>query len=1635
MAEYESENSKGLKTKEPTQNNSQEEADTEEISYELGDHILIQGGRYDKLRGRIYYIDDSLIRILPDSVSDRLVDIAIVDGDFDPALGIETPYSISKRKNPAFVAQIDAHVGEIAETFGANGDPGIQYTIKAVDERNDRIILADETGAEFEFEFEFRGIPQEAPFEVLRPRQPLEVPGNGLTEEEEAMIAAEEDEKAAQENGVLDEFEDVLEVEIATKAARLAAIAKGVDEMYNPSASESIYPDITQRNDMFQSFILALPASAQTSVPRQQEIRRLIEQCISLRNSVVEYGQAGEPIGQKQTSFLTVAELIEKAIIPLARPVLDANRVLYLDRPLDERENSLPTQLVDVNLDIKYLSDTVKDEVNFMETQLGGITSMEVSPDSLPAWYLSWETIYKQYNSPWTSNDTMIPTYFREDKDFFRGLPRVDEPDTDALLGALPNNEELVVPDSAPFDKIPLSVMRGLGPRSTRLRPKEAARRVESGEEAAVINTLLFPLSEQRDLGARRSGLLAKDIAMNAMQPQTMRTILERLEGIPDVAMAGGIVSVGQDGNTNGNIPLEEWLQAQPIYPLGLADALVDLTNYGFDQVELNKDQYDVIVKRIDMYRALIKQYIIEVRDASAKSLSQIRQEQNPFLTGDSYKDILDILQGEPILSSRIEEIQKRLPAYKENDIAIFAALFATSPDLVLTVLAEIPGPLARERNRKVRYQFLETLRNAMAKANKRLLAGDVPTPNKCEHVIGYAAVQKVKDDRQRMELLSRFLAKYRGEREENWFNCILCKKHLMCYHEFLLLQEILHPREKDILHKELLLNFSGGQFQGKFMCNTCGQPISSLEFDNSLEFSDDGAPISGRAVLETKEVEVEEIMGPEEDSEKEPKQVTPTQKMVLTAAKKIFDMVGIYPVEKSINNIVQRVESEISKQPSRDDYQNLTKGRKAIDYDIIISRVLVCSTAVNVLIEIQTNIPGYIMRYRMPGCRAGFSGHPVGNPKDRTGIEYIACAVAAIKDTEPPWTSTGFQGDAKRIEKITALMDTVLNSMLTSAAVQQQISMKREYLEEKYGSVTFSEQLPEKIPAGFLPAPYNLEAEEVKSAAIVPHAATPAETVRAWILQSHQIGKENGAYMRGRSFVEAICCKTPVQQPGEFWKTKAESMAVLPMKSPPLGPTHGHAGLHFHARPKTQLESVISEDVMYRIFLKVCYDGPRIGLPHEPGYTKVCIHCGFTFPESPYELLPSPPTSADSKTQAELAKAYKEAMDARILKGKAQLLAERVDITPKRFEQLIDTTHLRFKVDVPKPAVPPNGMKLMDSLRVLDPPPFQGWREIITATMEQLAKLPPGADESEIAVAYGPISNMSIDIFAELEERIGKENTEFLKNRFEAGPIEASEIVWTYILLPFQRIVSGFNMNLLQIGEDYLISEETKKDIMTMIIEHLKFMTPLSRRATGLTLHKMKWANSRLFEAIKILKTSIRGSLMPGGSTGLLYFVSVLLGGILVDFVNPNYVPPSPPSEAINDIGGRAPMQILDVCIQKMRQESLNFTTEQIRNTINERTDKEKRMIIDRFDVLTPEALRVEKMKMKLGLGDWAVSMKAVRAYDDDQYLKDRNQREKMGFNDFIADGINYDNFEEGLEETGGDEDGYDNLQQNEDE
>jgi len=1579
------------------------------LDFELGDSVYVLGGKLDGTRGRIYYLDADLLRILPDGVSDRLVDINIVDGDLDPKLAIEKLYLLVKRAAPAFVSQIDAQVGQIADTFSATGELGLQYTIKSINEAEDSLVLEDETEGELPIEFEFRGIPQDAPFSVLRPRA---LPSAKNLPVEGAVEAEPEPEPDAEEFEFLAELEEEI---------------VGMKEI--PS-TQLFYPDIVQRNDMFREMLEAIPLASQKNVKQQRDLRLLVEQCMLLRNEAVSYAFTGEPNGKLSTSFQTILELLDAAPPALSRPIMDVKRTLYMDH---SEEGDDPKE-VPGKLEIKYIHDVLVESMDFMERELGAAAG---APEAMPPWFVGWERYFKQYMRTWLNSAD--GTVFKEDKEFLRaefkgslvredpiketedGRERTLEKETDGLgvLGPTKSGRDIIlqVPPSG-ITKVGLSLMKGLGARSTRLKERDA-RRIETADEGLIEGQLLFPLSVQRDLGLIRSGRLSKDISLSHGSTRTILQIIKDLSGVPTQATTGGIVSIGTNGNTSGNINLEDWIRSQPIYPTGMADALIDLKSLGLAQKEFTVAQQEVILEKINQVRALVKQYIIEEHELSVKKIADLRLENKTFLEGESLEQFMAVLTEEPLLASRVAEIRARIPAYKDNDIALTAGLLDTVAQLFLTAFAGVPGPLAKERHRRVRDQFLEALRIGLARATKKANAGIEPQPNRCAHVGSLKAIKKVSDPVERILLLARLIARFSSGRKDNWLNCSVCNQHLLCYHEELQMQEFVRPRERETLHKELLLTFSGGVFQGKYMCSNCGQSINDIEFDQGLEYDDSGKPMSGRAVLIDKDAEAEDdidmVLGGPAEAPEALEFATDVQTLVYKTARQILDRVGIYADRDSYKRIVERVESEIQKQPSREQYakrvsEKKAQGTKSIDYDVLINRILVSATGAHALLEAQTHVPGYVLRTKLQGCKAGLSGYPVGSEKDRTGLEYFSCAIAGLKINETPWNLTGFlreSSDKKRQDIIAKSIESILTEALKTALVQQRIMEKRAYLEKLYGSAEFADHLPEAVPTGFYPIPYAVSEKEATEAIIVPNAATPAEAVRGWIQMSHRMAREFGTYVRGSPYSEASCCFTPIREPG-FW-TKHD-MPSLPLKTPPRGRAASEVTLPFKPRPAAKLFPELPEALYYRVFLRVCYDGPRKGLPHEPGYTKICNNCGFEFPENPYSERAAIPQTK------ELIKDWQAETDAILENGKMALATQKVVINRTTFDDVLDSSHKAFSV--PKITLPTikTGAELLIRLSTLEV--FEEWKPLMAATIERVSRLSPGAEEIEVAEAYGPLSDSAVEELAEIERRIGGRSTGALRNLFKQSPGQIAESLRTYLLVPFQRLLSKFRVKSLQVQRSYDLAVGARDDLHGLLEGHLEYLGTLTKRVKGLTEDKLRQARDRLSLVIPILKNELRASFVPGGRFGLPYIIAALLSGILSEFINPNRVPENSSVDKI-DVGARAPIQILDVCLNQLQIEGLNLSEQQIRDMISRRAEAEKVSMINKLAKMTPEEKKVELMKKRLGLGDWAIGgTKAIYQYDPEQYERERAQRAEMGLGEEVAGG------------GAGAEGGYDNDQ-----
>jgi hypothetical protein len=1565
------------------------EEQKEDLSFELGDTIYLSGknGAWE-VTGRIYYLDESRIQILPTDKARNLETIEIEDGEFDPEAEIENLVLIKKRTDPAFVVQSNFHVGQVVDTIQEDGTLGTTFKITAVDPKEDKATFEDESGGVTTIEFNFMGIPREynSQFMIMRSR--------------EAPLPVVELEGVEREEAVPEEKEEELDLEVLGELE----VAETREVVLVPK-TEQIIDDPIQYSDMFQDLLNCLKTYQQKSPKYQAQARELVELMMSLRNDITRYTKSGEPNGMKSTSYLSLGQLLDNVSVPLAKPVIEAKRALYFDLSKKYfKEFEPPSYLTEIEgVKIRYLSLAVINAIEYYENQIARKREGAEKLDSLPNWYIDWDGYFQNFMQSWVPTGEGQQKSFLKDQEFFRApLPEVESEGGFSAAGTEKKRIFSPVVGGLEKDKdkdkdkpllagsetlIGLSVLRGTSGRTGRLKPSESPRILESPEQGVIRSQVLFPLQFLREFGAIRSSKLAMDIGTSMLKPFSIQKILLDKGGITDIPSAGAILAISS--SSLGNISIEDWLENQPLESRGLGDIHTYLASLGLSEIDFTTDQLSVLTSKVNLFLANVRDTLVKLNAESQKQLSELTLTNRTLLPQERANELINNLHAD-YLNEQIELFRNRFPSYRENDLALFSFFMPKYTDYALAILAKGEG-LARESIRIRRENYMEAVHRREILNQKKKLIGQIPTPNPCAHVRAIGIIRKVKDTESYFKLLAKFITKFGSERKDNWLHCTLCNQECLCYHEMLLLQEFLRPREKDVLHKELLLGFSDGQFQGKYCCKNCGQPMGDLDFDKGMEYDEDGRPMSGRAQLVDQDaVEQEQLdmfLGAPAEKVEAVDFKTDRQNLIYKTALQLADKIGIVFSKEDLKKVVMRVEGEMLRQPSVEEYSIKFKeakasGRAIPDYTTLIHRVLVCATAAHLLICVQTNIPGYVVRYILEGCKVGFSGFPFGEESDKTGINYLACAVGGMMKNEAPWNLTGFQKGAKdKREALIASYITKLSQVaLSEMSVQEDIDRKKEHNEKLFGEAAEDGKLKESVPSGFLPP--QLKAEDAASAPIVEAAATTPQKIQAWFLQANQLAFSTGVLDKRSVYSATTCCFTPLQEPGQFWKNQTD-LIKLPEETKLSGSVGSHLNIHFKAPPLDILNVIASEKDYYKLFLQICFQGPREGMKHEPGYDHVCPFCDFAFPKDPALM--------DYEKD-----------------GRAALSSQGIDTSKAAFEALVDKMHLIYKIEKPTKVKVSAGTELLMKLAEITPPPFDGWKEMIYDVKEKLVAIPEDKanDELEIATAYNTLSNKAREDFDEIVKRMGEENSTTLERMVEQSMSSAIQSIHDYLMIPYLRLSNRFNVNSLRIQKHYALPDQTEKDILEDLRLHLQYNNEIVTKnyLKGLTGAKVKYASQQLQALLTFLQKEVRIPLLPGGKVGGPYILKAALYGILQQFINPNEVPPTysdftTEPGSLGDVSSRAALQILYILLKRFREEGVNFSPDQIREALAKRREAEKLRIINRLDRMTPEEKRVELLNKKYGLGDWAIGgSKGIAVLNAEQYDYENWELFQMG-------------------------------------
>lgn len=1600
----------------PTDVPSELETEYDPMLYiQLGDRALVDSKKYGRTIGTVYYRSLELIRIKPDGVSNHLHDFHIEQTEdeelFDEEDGVSAIGIITKRVFESFIEQRDFRVNQIIDTFDSDGKMYKSYKIIGVDKKNDSIKIHELENEEedHDISFNYIGIEQDEPFTIISIREFVgsEEPDNSNESPVSLEKQLEEEEEEEEENN--GEQEEAIEV--------IGYIDVTLPKIFKEAASyEQQFPDHLQKVDALNDFINGLDPSLQKDPKVIRNMRILVETLFHLKQEIITYNEDGSIRGPKQVSASTLSELIQQTSIPLGRPVLNITKKEYIINEEDELEEK-----VEKGENIYF--ENFENELDQMIKNPNKVVSSTVSQASsiIQEWN-NQQSFLKQYLSPWSSQSKTEPLWSAlSDSDFFRNSPPSSnyiKKGVHQLNSILPGYIPRDPPGLAPiFDKVPFGIERALS--TTYRKGADRKRQALLSEEGATMDSyLLFPLHVANYLGTKRSNNISIDSGRSQLSPKTMRTILKEIGEPQEVGTSRDLILLDVTGQTLGNTPLADYIEGLSVPSLGLGDTFYTLNQYGLQNMELNKEIADVLLEKIKVYQSQLLSTLDTLR-TKIQSEERDEPEQNPLLEDPEF---LKKIRSQPILSDDIDEYIRISPSLSKSDIGIVSHLLKKHGNYFQVTSGNNPLLISKANLEANNLRFIHQLQiDNLIKYNK-LNAGKRPKKNPCKHVSDMVSVRKITNDADRFFELIKVFRKYQGEKNDNWINCNICKSHLLCLHERLQLEAFLNPKEKSVIEKEVLLKFSGGQFQGKYICRNCGQAIKDLDFDNSIEFDDEGKPKSGRAVLVDEDAEFDEkldsLLGiPIEDSEYNQLELNEDEKKCYEIIREISERVGVQLDNASYRNSIRRVISNINKFPSRDIYSKQRLANpKLPDYDLVFSRNIIYTCAVHLLLEIQMKIPPYVIRYALMGCKSpGFEGYPLDpNPENKQGVEYIACAVSSIRRNEAPWNQTGLYQISdieKRIKTIVAPLIAILKNASTDDTIQSGLTQKRKYVTDVLDESTseIGGRSRDMIPSTFLPEQVIITPENAAKDVISPEVLInmgnkgKKSLVKLWIRQAHRLAKETASLIRGSPLSETTCCLSTIQTPNSFWSGNAD---LPPIGNRSLVPNQQGQFLMTSFIPRESGSDVAlpNKELYFRIFLKYCFQGPRIGYPHEPGLTNRCTWCGFQFPSNP--------TVMNTDTE-----------------GKTALITQEVKTDTDQFIQLLDTIHIVNEVESIKMYNISSIETIMNDFGLIDPPPLKEWREIIGETTSRFLSLPPNADRGDIANALGPISDATK--IAEYIIHKNITNTVFydlLEDITKLSWINFFQVIQVYFITPIQRLLSNFSKKSIFIPIELtkaLSEAHTTEDLQPILDKDLAILTV---KEGDIHKPKLEFARSKLRYFLKQLsillpyKNTIRPIVIPGKSSTLEYIQSSILYGTIGTLLNSDDIPSDTNiTSSIKNIGDSSIQYIRNLLISilsKYKNERLSYDDQQIKDLIAIRDEKERVNVVNEFNKLTNEERVIELMNKRLRIGKWAVGgSKLIYAYDKDYYDLERQKRIDAGIIDVPGLGQGDDMMPQGRE------------------
>jgi hypothetical protein len=1203
--------------------------DFTEYTPELGDTLTLispKFGRFGRLTGTIIFRDAATVRIQRKEARDLATDIAMdEDGDFAKDANISNIILHSKRIDPHFVVQQCILPGDHLEFQDTDRNiigQGIVTSV-VVSETEDKIILND--GSELDFAF-------------IGPPSPIHIINRVAAEDIITEAVA----------GQAEAVPDAVRISLDLPAATVTEI---------PTA-ERTYTEEVQRDEMYRDLLKDLTPKQQNNPILLKRIERETEVLLALKKAATAITEDGiiSPFTRSANSLKDVLDQFSSPVSSII-PVLDTKRIVYTEDIEDK--NPSASILDQVEIRNWLLSELrARDTSDAYSSGEGGAdrTSKQMYTYLYNLLFLDGSVFGAKggEQSHTIATDQEVYRTSVPPKKIF-GFSKIDKKSLPSIgnIGMIAGSQHRVI-----------SSLRTV-----------TGEIIAPGDPGASLGYLLLPTHVGSTFRpSKNSGSLIEDIrAANLVSGlPSLDYIVNNPRSYSETGLRiikGNESAESAEGENASDINVAAWMETnleQNVHPSDRMNAASIGVNRVIDSIglrsyewtpEVSATIWKCLKKAQNAYVRVYEQYIKKV---NAYVASTPAYKNSPAI--DAGSKLYDLAKVQPEILEQLELLAKYDLRNADFDVAKAQHLLSVAEGTLSYILYKTVDPeseidLADAINT---YKTeLSRFKLDFIKTHTRFShLSSAPEINPCKHVHDLDRLRSIlsRDEAKFYKGLHKFLEKYEGGRDDNWVSCSKCKQHLICIHEIMKFKEKTHPGRGLALSKDIIMNFGGAAFNGKYVCKNCGIPIAEFEYDNHIEFDDKGKPLIGRnpveeAMEQTVDDELDALL---EISAKKTLLFDGDEKQqIYDALRTIVLNAGFDFSEEQYKKIVGITDGFMKGIPTEAQYTAGPKSKGKPAYDVFRDSYCVALLTALILCEIHSVDPLPEVMFPFADCRFIRGGYPIETDAEGTGAqEYMVCVVANLFRDISPLNNTVWYPDVEsksRQKTFTKYLKVVFDKpdirglLLTARETYSGII-------KKHGDTISS---LDKIPNSFRPAVSKVAPIFTQLAAVAPDLIVrsidtvpitvikPEIEIRAYqlaideILNSHAVALETGMLNKMSPRSDSNCCFMKLQDvknTGMVFHSNMELTGAITMSEKLLhrrDPVEQCNGTHLwvHWSPPTPVVGIpVNPDASYfKMFMRTCATGPRIGDLHEFGRRTVgyvCRHCKFTVEENPLILM-----------------------------------------------------------------------------------------------------------------------------------------------------------------------------------------------------------------------------------------------------------------------------------------------------------------------------------------------------------------------------------------------------------------------------